>query len=268
MGVRPARASDHESFVRLFRALETGDEPADETVWARELAPQSVVYERDGSVVGYCYLQLLDGLGAVRHIAVDARHRGGGIGRALMQDAATRLRGRGIGRWCLNVKPENTPAIALYTSLGMVQQHASVAMRMGWDIVDRLPSSPAVRVETLLDSDDAEAEAALGLASGLLAQQRGQLGARLLVAREAADLVGGAVFRPDFPGAYPFRARDAGVARALLIAMQPDADPAKAFMQLVFEDDAELADAFAAAGAARHMEFVMLAGDVPTIEGA
>lgn len=264
MRIRPATAADYPVFERLFPELRTGDATSSPRVWARDLAPQSLVLEREGDVAGYVYFQVLDGLGYIRHVVVDPNHRRAGVGLALLEEVARRLRAVGIERWCLNVKPDNEPAIRLYARLGMATQYACVAMRMAWDIVERLPSAdPHLLVGAARAEDDAAAEVAFGLPRGLLAKQRKMAGARILAAHEGESIVGVAVFFPAFPGAYPFRAREAAHARALLAAMRPHADAGKAWVQLVFEDAPDLAAAFEDAGARRHMEFVHLRGEVP-----
>ena len=264
MGIRAATASDYPVFERLFPELQTNEDTPGVRVWSEEIAPQTLLVEEDGDVAGYIYFQILDGLGYVRHVVVDPGHRGSGVGRVLMQEVAARLHAAGIEQWCLNVKPDNVPAIRLYERMGMALQYACVAMRMGWDIVGRLPDSGReLEVAPLQAHDDAPTEAALGLPKGLLAKQRGMSGARLLLARQAEAIVGAAVFRPEFPGAYPFRARTPAVARAIVDAMRPHADLSKGYVQLVFEDAPQLEAAFDAAGATRHMEFVHFRGDVP-----
>ncbi len=263
MTTRPADASDYDAFVRLFAELATGDDIPSAAVWSGELAPSSLVHVIDGTVVGYIYVQSLD-VGFVRHLAIDPAFRGRGLGRSLMRAAAKQLRDRGIEQWCLNVKPDNVPALALYEGMGMARQFTSVAMRMGWDIIGRLPTpSSAVAVLPLQPPEDPDVERALALPRGLLERNRARPGARLLVARDGELIVGAAVFRPEFPGAYPFRARDGGVASALMAAMRPHAIPTKTFMQLVLEDSPGLEEIFGRAGASRHLEIVQLRGPVP-----
>lgn len=264
VSIRRATVRDYPAFVRLFPELATGDDVSSKEVWSEEIMPRTLLFERGGEVAGYVYVQTLDGVGYVRHVVVGPRYRKLGIGRALMREVAARLRRIGVEQWCLNVKPGNVAAVRLYEKMGMSLQHASVAMRMQWDIIDRLPEPGAsLWVGPLLPGDDAAAQRELALPEGLLAQQRPRTGAHLLLARDSEMPVGAAVFRPEFPGAYPFRARTAAVARALLEHMRPNADRSKAFMQLVLEDSADLARALERAGAVRHLEFVHFRGPVP-----
>lgn len=263
MEIREGRPEDYSAFARLFAELETGDDTPSSSVWDGELMSQTLVCQGSGEIAGYIYFQILGGIGYVRHVVVAPDHRGRGLGLALMREVARRLRDAGVGQWCLNVKPSNVRAIGLYEGLGMAVRFASVALRMGWSIIERLEHDASVRISVLSAEDDADAEAVFDLPSGLLAGQRSRAGSRLLLAREAGAIVGLAAFRPEFPGAFPFRARSSGVIRALLVAMQAHADPTKAYVQLVLEDAAELAQSLQAAGATPYLQIVHMRGTVP-----
>nr|MCH9681594.1 GNAT family N-acetyltransferase [Deltaproteobacteria bacterium] len=132
MPIRSAQVPDYPVFARLYEELETGDPTPAPQTFEHDLMADVLVFERDGDVVGYTYFQVLDGVGTIRHIVTDTQCRGQGVGRALMAEVAARVRAQGSDRWCLNVKPDNQPAVALYTRMGMQFQYASVAMRMGW----------------------------------------------------------------------------------------------------------------------------------------
>ncbi len=261
MAVRAAAPADYPAFVGLFAALETGDDTTPQPEWERRLMPQTLVYEDTGRTIGYVFFQVLDALGYIRHLAVDAAHRGRGIGRTLMSAVATRLRESGIETWCLNVKPDNVPAIALYEKMGMRQQYATDVIRMHWDVPGRLPEGDAL-ADVLDSSDDAAVEAALGMSRGLLDLQRGREG-HLLVARRDGRAVGVAAFRPSFPGAFPFRAIDLPATRTLLDAMHSRRDETKDFVQVVLEDAAPLSRALIDAGGWLHLQIVHLRGPVP-----
>lgn len=264
MSIRPATAADYPTFARLFPELGTGDAVPPERTWEAEIAPNTLLLEQGDRVTGYLYFQRLDGVGYVRHVVVDPDHRGQGLGRALMREVARRLRDASIERWCLNVMPGNQPAVQLYERMGMTRQHASVSMRMGWDIRERLPApSPGLVTAPCPPGDDPELERALGLPPGLLAEQHQRAGAHVLLCRRDGAPAGMAVFVPEFPGAYPFRADSAAAARSLMDAMEPHADPSYDYVQLVFEGQLEIAEIFERAGATRHLEFVHFAGEVP-----
>lgn len=54
-------------------------------------------------------------------LAIAASARGRGIGRALLEAVAAIARDRGCGRLRLEVRPDNAPAIALYTRAGFTR---------------------------------------------------------------------------------------------------------------------------------------------------
>src|SRR5690606_7258205 len=102
------------AFARLFPELATGDPLPSPERWARDIAPDTWLFEQDGVVAGYLYFERLGGVGYIRHVVVAPEHRGHGLGAAILQTAAAALRAAGSSRWCLNVKRDNLPAIRLY----------------------------------------------------------------------------------------------------------------------------------------------------------
>ncbi len=265
MSIRPAVAGDHPAFARLFDELETGDPTPTRQVWSADYVQDTIVYQREGQMVGYVFFQVLDGQAYVRHLVTAPRHRGQGIGRALMNEVAARTRQAGVTQWSLNVKPDNVAAIALYERMGMAFAHDSVAMRMRWDVIERLPGIPAgVQVQTLVPASYREVEQAVGLPSGQLAAHARRSGVCPLQARHDGAVVGVSMFIPGFPGAHPFVAPTAAVARALLETMRPHADPRFDYVQLVLENAAHLARGLEVAGAWRHLEIVHWRGEVPS----
>ncbi len=95
----------------------------------RELASRGryVVAEEGDIVVGHALLEPM-GLEASAHvhrltIVVHAGHRGRGVGRALMEDLMRWARETpAVGKVELLVRATNAPAIALYQSLGFVEE--------------------------------------------------------------------------------------------------------------------------------------------------
>ena len=80
-----------------------------------------LVAEEDGRVVGYVGSQsVLDGAD-VMNLAVSPEFRRQGIGEALVKALVAHLQQKGIIALMLEVRVSNTPAIALYQSLGFVQ---------------------------------------------------------------------------------------------------------------------------------------------------
>jgi hypothetical protein len=184
-----------------------------------------------------------------------------------MAAAATRLRAAGARRWCLNVRPDNEPARRLYESVGMRPSYSAVALRLEWDRADRLPApGPAgatVRAGPIPRVDDIAIEATMGLVLGQLADARTRPGRVLRQLRDGTDVVGVAIFDPDFPGAFPFRVRSLALCRTLLAALRPHARPEHDFVNLVIEDDEPLAQGLLAEGATERFRFVHYDGAVP-----
>ncbi|GAN51538.1 N-acetyltransferase family protein [Methylobacterium radiotolerans] len=83
------------------------------------------VAERDGAVVGTFCLVILDNIAhwgtpsaLVESVVVASRHRGGGLGRAMMRAAARLAEARGCYKLALSSNVDAKPAHAFYESLG------------------------------------------------------------------------------------------------------------------------------------------------------
>ncbi|EYF06232.1 GNAT family N-acetyltransferase [Chondromyces apiculatus] len=266
--VRPATAADYPCFSRFFQELGTGDPVPPPERWTETMAPATVFFDEPaGRAVAYAYVQVLSGTGYVRHIVVDPDQRGRGVGRAVMAGVASRLVEAGCGRWCLNVKPDNTAAIRLYTSVGMAPAHLSTAFRFGWDLVPRLPRGARPMPErSVTPADDAAIEATFAMPAGQIAETRRNARNVLLSLvdphREGTPPLAFASFDPHFPGAFPFRVLDPTLAAPLLDAIHPHALPDPPYMQIVSED-AALTAALAAAGATVRLEILHMRGKLP-----
>jgi hypothetical protein len=81
--------------------------------------------------------------------------------------------------------------------------------------------------------------------------------------RIRGDFVGVARFDPEYPGCYPFRARSASDARALLQGVREFSPAEVDWIQLVIEDDAPLADALTDLDADVKHRIVHMRGEVP-----
>ena len=266
--IRPATPADYELFARLFLELKVDDPVLDRERWQKELAPETLVIEDEaGRGAGYAFVNVLAGVGYVRHLAVDPSFRRRGFGRALLLEVAKRLRGAGCEQWCLNVKPDNEGAIALYQGLGMAPEHLATALRFDWSLAAALPRSPDVIVSPLLPGDDAAVECTFGLSPGQLAHAR-TLGGRVILAvtdRARGELFAGvAVFDPAFPGAFPFRVSRPELAADLLAALQPHALPSLPYMHVVARD-AALTRLLLDRGARVRFEMVHLRGLIPSV---
>jgi len=85
------------------------------------LRDQVYVYELDGKVVGWLWLDLSNRhTGHIVHIQVDKPYWGQGLGRAIVEDAIAMCRQAGRTALTLAVTKSNARAMALYKSLGFV----------------------------------------------------------------------------------------------------------------------------------------------------
>lgn len=114
----PMAVAHLEQVVAMENLLFAQDSPWTAQMFAGELADRHhyvVATGADGDVVGYAGVAIVGDDAEVRTIAVRADHRGRGIGRALLADL---IAGAGGRRMVLEVRVDNDPAIALYTSAG------------------------------------------------------------------------------------------------------------------------------------------------------
>ncbi|MCC6553370.1 MAG: GNAT family N-acetyltransferase [Polyangiaceae bacterium] len=266
---RPATAADYDHFARLLPELGTGDPTPPRERWEQVYAPGAIFLEDEGgAVVAYGYSEVLRGVGYVRHVVVDPARRGAGVGRAVMDALAARLRAAGCSRWALNVKPENEPAVRLYRRVGMTEAYAATALRLEWSVADRLPrGGRAVIARPIEAGEEGPLEAAFDMPEGQLAALRarpGMLLVRLVDPAAPEDArVGVACFDPKFPGAFPFRVAALELAAPLLDALRPHALPEPPYTQLVVEDDAALTAALVQSGATVRFVIAHMRGEIP-----
>jgi ribosomal protein S18 acetylase RimI-like enzyme len=99
------------------------NDPAADIALARKGQNATVLVGRDGGAIVASVLVGHDGhRGWVYYVATDPEHRGKGHGRAVMQAAEDWLRGRGIEKLQLMVRPDNTKVQAFYQSIGYGEQ--------------------------------------------------------------------------------------------------------------------------------------------------
>lgn len=215
--IRPARSEDYATYARLFVELATDDPIPTFERFDTITRPTTLICERGSVAAGYAFYEILGDLCYVRNLVSDPTARRAGIGSALLQQIARIARLSGCSRWCLNVKPENEPAVTLYEKLGFLPVNEGRSLRVSWDLVSRLPSGPTA---TPLEPDeDDEAQRAFDLEPGLLSNRRAKGSVVLGLVREGA-LRAVAAFDPSFPGGYPFRAASIEDAGSLLRAMR------------------------------------------------
>lgn len=74
--------------------------------------------DRDNLIVAYAGCWVLANEGHITNVAVDPDYQGQGLGRRLMNELTSRIKALGVDSMTLEVRPSNTVAINLYTSLG------------------------------------------------------------------------------------------------------------------------------------------------------
>jgi GNAT superfamily N-acetyltransferase len=257
--VRRATPEDYPSFARLFPELLVDDPVPGPETWASTFVPSTWVAARDAVVIGYCYCQKYTTSGYVRHVVVAPHARKAGVGRALMQATLDELRLHGKTQWCLNVKPDNEAALALYERMGLRQTYRSCSFRFSWSALGALPAGNAV-VRALTDEREATLETLFDLPGGQLAFAR-SLGRILLEATsgDGQGPLGLASFDATVPGAFPFRVTDLDAVAPLLQAMRQSV-PTDEYLNLVAEDDERLVALLVGVGASLRHEIAHLAG--------
>lgn len=74
--------------------------------------------DKDNLIVAYAGCWVLANEGHITNVAVDPDYQGQGLGRRLMNELTSRVKALGVDSMTLEVRPSNTVAINLYTSLG------------------------------------------------------------------------------------------------------------------------------------------------------
>ena len=256
--LRRARASDYAHFEQWFPMLGSGDRVPSQARWHDRLSSRTIIAEREGAPVGYCYAETFAEDGYVRHLVVDPRARGRGVGRALLEAAQQSMREAGCLRWRLNVKPDNVPAVSLYRAMGMSVSHECASLRFGWSLLETFP--PPSGSLTVVEPDVDEVtrlERRFDLPKGQLVAAAAQPTMHLRAA--VADRpVGMASFDTSIPGAFPFRAESIDAASTLLHGLRSLASEPQ--MGVVVEGFEALEVALRDAGARVAFRFAQMRG--------
>jgi GNAT superfamily N-acetyltransferase len=257
--IRSASRADYTEFGQLFPELAVDNPVPTLEVWVTTLVPSTLVATLDGLVLGYCYTQEYADTGYVRNIVVQPRARRKGVGRALMNMTAERLRARGKRFWRLNVKPDNRAAVALYERMGLQTKYATKSLRLRWAATAALPAGDAV-TRDLTPDRDAVLEELFDLPCGQIAFARGPGKVFLeAISSSTRQSVGLAVFDPKFPGAFPFRVKEISAVAPLLAAMRQHAATDE-HVNLVVEDDQRLSNLLEDVGARLRHEILHMVG--------
>lgn len=120
--IRPFTDADEEAVVALWqRASLTRpwNDPHADIARKRTVQPELFLVATDGSeVVGSAMFGYDGHRGWVNYLAADPAHRRRGIARALMAEGERLLRERGCPKLNLQVRGDNTAAMAFYDAIG------------------------------------------------------------------------------------------------------------------------------------------------------
>jgi ribosomal protein S18 acetylase RimI-like enzyme len=128
--IAPIEDADIATVIALWQRCgltRPWNDPAADIALARKSPNAAVLAGRDGSTIVASALVGHDGhRGWVYYVAVDPDHRHKGYGRIVMDAAEDWLRGRGIEKMQLMVRPDNSQVQAFYASLGYLEQERIV----------------------------------------------------------------------------------------------------------------------------------------------
>jgi len=124
--IAPIGDADMEDVIALWRRCgltRPWNDPAADIALARNGENAAMLVGRDDSGIVASVLVGHDGhRGWVYYVAVDPDYRHKGYGRVIMDAAEDWLRGRGIEKLQLMVRPDNAQVQAFYQSLGYFEQ--------------------------------------------------------------------------------------------------------------------------------------------------
>jgi GNAT superfamily N-acetyltransferase len=259
METRAATVDDYDAYALLMPELGVDDPIPSRTRFADELVARTIVAVEDGHVVGYALFDLMRDVGYVRNIVSAPSRRRRGIGLALMMALRKRFSTAGATAWCLNVKPDNATAIAMYERCGLRAAYRSYALRLPSGVVLPPPPPELSFVPVPVEAEEL-VEQTLRLLPGQLATSRVRRSRQVMQLRRGRDVVGVAVFAPAIPGAFPFRVIDPSLGSALLAHVRALAPEGAPYVQVGIEDDDALLDAVLALGAYLQLEIVHMRG--------
>jgi ribosomal protein S18 acetylase RimI-like enzyme len=128
--IAPIEDADIAEMIALWQRCgltRPWNDPAADIALARKGANAAVLAGRDGNAIVASVLVGHDGhRGWVYYVAVDPDHHHKGYGRLMMNAAEVWLRGRGIEKMQLMVRPDNSQVQAFYQSLGYLEQERIV----------------------------------------------------------------------------------------------------------------------------------------------
>jgi ribosomal protein S18 acetylase RimI-like enzyme len=120
--LRPAEPDDVTEVMRILEAGFGWTPPADSVQARADRAEQSLVAERNGTIVATLRTTRTGSGAAIYGLAVDPPLQGRGIGRELLTRVCRQLRADGAEEVTLEVAVDNDRAIELYRSVGFQQR--------------------------------------------------------------------------------------------------------------------------------------------------
>ena len=117
-------ARDYDAVISLWRSAGPGvhigvSDTRQEIARKLERDPDLfLVAEEAGQIVGTVIGGFDGRRGMVYHLAVAARHRGNGIGTALMNELESRLKAKGCLKYYLQITSDNVDVVNFYEQLG------------------------------------------------------------------------------------------------------------------------------------------------------
>ncbi|HWU87088.1 MAG TPA: GNAT family N-acetyltransferase [Kofleriaceae bacterium] len=262
MTLRHATVDDYDAYARLSHELDTDDPTPTRSQFVERLCSRTIVAVEADRVVGYALYERMTDAGYIRNVVSDPDLRRRGIGRALMEELRAIFVAGGATRWCLNVKPDNAAAIALYEHCGMRTAYRSAALRLPREATLASPP-PSLRLSRVAPADDALLEQQYELLPGQLASSRAKGGRELLQLVRDGETVGVAVWTPGL-GAFPFRVREPALGAPFLAHLRTRATLDALHIQVVVEDDEALRAEVLGLGARVALEMLHLRGPLPS----
>jgi len=117
-------ARDYDAVIELWRSAGPGvhigaSDTRQEIARKLERDPDLfLVAEEAGQIVGTVIGGFDGRRGMVYHLAVAVRHRGNGIGTALMNELESRLKAKGCLKYYLQITSDNVDVVNFYEQLG------------------------------------------------------------------------------------------------------------------------------------------------------
>ncbi len=133
--IRPFQPVDEGAVVALWQVcglVRPQNDPRRDIARKSKVNPEwLLVAEAGGNIVGTVMVGYDGHRGWINYLAVAPSHQRGGLGRALMAGAESRLRAAGCPKINLMVRTDNTGVIAFYQRLGFaVDEVVSLGKRL------------------------------------------------------------------------------------------------------------------------------------------